>query len=66
VAALANNAACYSYVANIGCYQVGLGPAERTSETILTIASPLRRITACAVAIDRSTHLIQCGARGSP
>jgi hypothetical protein len=66
-AALANNAACYSSVANIGRYQLGSGPAERTSETltggeaISTIASTLRRITARAVAIDRSTHLIQCG-----
>jgi hypothetical protein len=67
VAALAENAACYSSVANIGRYQLGSGPAERTSETltggeaISTIASTLRRITACAVAIDRRTHLIQCG-----
>ena len=38
VAALAKNAAFYSSVANIGCYQVGSGPAEQTSETILTIA----------------------------
>jgi hypothetical protein len=66
-AALAKNAACYSSVANIGRYQLCSGPAERTSETltggeaISTIASTLRRITACAVAIDRSTHLIQCG-----
>ena len=64
-AALAKNAACYSSVASIDRYQLGSGPAERTSETLLTIASPLRRITAYAVAIDRSTHLIQCGARGS-
>ena len=54
-------------VANIGRYQLCSGPAERTSETltgaeaISTIASTLRRITACAVAIDRRTHLIQCG-----
>ena len=38
MAALAKNAAFYSSVANIGCYQVGSGPAEQTSETILTIA----------------------------
>ena len=65
-AALAKNATCYSSVANIGRYQLGTGPAERTGETILTIASPLRRINAYAVAIDRSTHLIECGVRGSP
>jgi len=35
-AALAENAACYSSVANIGRYQLGSGPAERTSETHLT------------------------------
>jgi hypothetical protein len=33
-AALANNAACYSSLANIGRYQLGSGPAERTSETL--------------------------------
>jgi hypothetical protein len=33
-AALAKNATCYSSVANIGRYQLGTGPAERTSETI--------------------------------
>jgi hypothetical protein len=66
-AALAENAPCYSSIANTGRYQVGSGPAERTRETptggeaISTIASTLRRITACAVAIDRSTHLIECG-----
>jgi len=71
-AALAKNAECYSPVANIGRYQLGSGPAERASETltggeaISTIASTLRRITACAVAIDRSTHPIQCGVRGLP
>jgi len=57
---------------DIARYQLGSGPAERTSETltgseaISTIASTLRRITACAVAIDRSGHLIQYGARGPP
>jgi len=67
VASLARNAECYSSVANIRRHQLGSAPAERTSETltggeaISTIASTLRRITACAVAIDRSTHLIQCG-----
>jgi hypothetical protein len=66
-AALAENAAYYSSFANIGRYQLGSGPAERTRETltggeaISTIASTLRRITACAVAIDRSPHLIQYG-----
>jgi hypothetical protein len=66
-AALAENAARYSSVANIGRYQLGSGPAERTSETltggeaISAIASTLRRITGCAVAIERRTHLIQCG-----
>jgi hypothetical protein len=59
-AALAKTAARYSSVANIGRYRLGSGPAERTSETILTIAAKVVRFE------DLGRHLSSTLAHAMP